>query len=622
MKINKFKLPIFKAGLIILMALLTISSRVVAEFEDTNNQDVLPQGNTKKNNINVLSPEDVGKYKKIKLLQKDGLWKEADRVINTLKNDILMGHIEFQRYMHPKKYRSSFSELSDWLTEYSDHPGANRLYRLAIKRRGKARAPKKPMPPSKQSNPLAHSKKSPPPQKPKQVKQVKQIYSKEERKEIARVKALIEIYIQRGQPARAEKRLWAFEKRGVLENHNFDEILSKVATSYFFEGKDEKAFSIASYAAERSRQYFSQGDWVAGLTAWRLKDYNTASKHFQAVANSPFAQIWTRAAGAFWAARSEIRCQRPENVEILLKKALKYPNTFYGLIAARQLGINTNFNWALPVLLEDAFNKIRTLPGIKRAIALDQIGDDVTADTELRLVWNRRQTQERETIIALAAHLNLPASQALISRTSEDVINLPHSVLYPIPDWIPEEGFSVDKALLFAIMRQESYFRPTAKSGAGAMGLLQLMPDTASYITKDRTLRNSNKSKLLDAKFNMSVGQKYMTYLLEGNLTEGNLFKFATAYNGGPGNMSKWQDNTNYLNDPLFYIESIPARETRDFIERIFANLWIYRSRLGQPSPSLNAVASGAWPPYEPLDIKNSAITSQRTNPATISFKK
>ena len=86
--------------------------------------------------------------------------------------------------------------------------------------------------------------------------------------------------------------------------------------------------------------------------------------------------------------------------------------------------------------------------------------------------------------------------------------------------------------------------------------------------------------------------------------------------------MSKWQDNTNYLNDPLFYIESIPARETRDFIERIFANLWIYRSRLGQPSPSLNAIASGAWPPYEPLDIKNPAITSQRTNPATISFKK
>ena len=571
-------------------------------------------------NINILSAEDVERYKKIVILQKDGKWAEADKIIGTIENDILMGHIEYQRFMHPKKYRSKFAELSGWLAEYRDHPGANRLYRLAQKRRGNARQPNRPMAAVKKSNPLAKSKEVITPQ-PKPIIPAKQ-YSKDDRKEIARVKARIGRYVQRGQPDRAEKRLWAFERRGTLKEKDFDEELSRIASSYFFEGEDEKAFALASFAANRSREHFSQGDWVSGLTAWRLKKCDTSSIHFQAVLNSTEANSWMKSGAAFWAARSEIRCQRPENVESFLKRALEFPDTFYGQIAAKQLGVKPNFNWDLPKLNEDDYNDLINLPGVRRAIALDQIGDDVTADTEIRLVWSRRQTQNRSAIISLAANLNLPASQAIIARATSNAESFPHSVLYPIPDWEPDGGFTMDKALLFAIMRQESYFRPTAQSWAGAMGLLQLMPDTASYISKDKTLRSSNKSTLLEPNVNMTIGQKYMLYLLNSNLTEGNLFKFATAYNGGPGNMSKWQDNIDFLNDPLYYIESLPAWETRNFIERVFSNFWIYRSRLGQPSPSLDAIASGAWPPYEELDFRGAFIPQQKTKNLSTSSQK
>jgi hypothetical protein len=66
--------------------------------------------------------------------------------------------------------------------------------------------------------------------------------------------------------------------------------------------------------------------------------------------------------------------------------------------------------------------------------------------------------------------------------------------------------------------------------------------------------------------------------------------------------MQKWLKSTNFRDDPLLYIESIPARETRIYIERVLSNMWIYRMRMGQDIPTLDAVASGSWPIYQGQD--------------------
>ncbi len=65
------------------------------------------------------------------------------------------------------------------------------------------------------------------------------------------------------------------------------------------------------------------------------------------------------------------------------------------------------------------------------------------------------------------------------------------------------------------------------------------------------------------------------------------------------------------MDDPLFFIKSLPSRETRIFIERVLANIWAYRDRLGQPSPSLDAIAAGGWPIYEPQDAEAREIAGQ-----------
>jgi len=78
----------------------------------------------------------------------------------------------------------------------------------------------------------------------------------------------------------------------------------------------------------------------------------------------------------------------------------------------------------------------------------------------------------------------------------------------------------------------------------------------------------------------------------------GNLFSLAAAYNAGPGNLSKWMALHEGINDPLLFIETVPAAETRNYIKRVMVNLWMYRKRLGEPLDGLDDAAQGRWPVY------------------------
>ncbi|MDX1422899.1 MAG: lytic transglycosylase domain-containing protein, partial [Kiloniellales bacterium] len=175
-------------------------------------------------------------------------------------------------------------------------------------------------------------------------------------------------------------------------------------------------------------------------------------------------------------------------------------------------------------------------------------------------------------------------------------------VLYPVPVWRPAGGYTLDRALVYAFIRQESSFDPRARSPAGARGLMQLMPRTASALDRQTRYRGRSRDLLYDPARNLLLGQRYLARLLATRRVDGDLLRLAAAYNGGPGNLGKWQRQMGRIDDPLLFIESLPLLESRLFVERIMTNLWIYRHRLGQPAPSLAALAAGLWPTYEPLD--------------------
>lgn len=577
------------------------------------------QSDLDKFTLEPLSASDVEAYRNIFYEQNRGRWKQADAEIKKIENTILMGHVWYQRYMHATAYTSKFSELKAWMESYGDLPGAQRIYDLGKRKNGGSTGgmmqpmtgstyafpADKPTPPSREEIEAAAAAAAKEPEEPSEI----QLRKRQERLDVAELNRTINRYLRQHNAARAEKRLWAFVERGLLTQREIDEHLSRIANEYYLTNQDEKAFALGQLAS-RSREDISQADWIAGLSAWRLGDCAVAAEHFEHVANSAVAGDWTAAAGVFWAARAKLACRQPEEVNRLLKKAANFQKTFYGILAARQLGIDIDLDWTVPEFTESDYRELRGLSSVHRAIALAQVGENTLADQELSIAWSRTRDSQHAALLGLAARLGLAATQLQIGRIEEQKrINALDSSLYPVPYITPEGGYTLDRALLFGMIRQESAFNSWAQSGVGARGLMQLMMGAAGDMSQNSRLQ---RIKLDDPRYNMYLGQKYMKTMLE-NFADNNLFKSLTAYNAGPGNMQKWVKSTNFQDDPLLYIESIPARETRIYIERVFSNMWIYRMRMGQDTPTLDYVASGQWPLYEPQDNTQSAKNNKET---------
>jgi soluble lytic murein transglycosylase-like protein len=167
----------------------------------------------------------------------------------------------------------------------------------------------------------------------------------------------------------------------------------------------------------------------------------------------------------------------------------------------------------------------------------------------------------------------------------------------------PKAGFTLDKALVYAIVRQESRFNPAAVSSAGAVGLMQLMPEAAARAAGDDKLK-ADMSPLFDPAFNLRVGQDYVTWLMERGVGF-DLLRTVAAYNGGPGALTKTaQMLGDDADDPLMLIESLPAQETRNYVEKVMANYWGYKEQWGEDAHTLDAVAAGARFIDARLDLK------------------
>jgi soluble lytic murein transglycosylase-like protein len=153
-------------------------------------------------------------------------------------------------------------------------------------------------------------------------------------------------------------------------------------------------------------------------------------------------------------------------------------------------------------------------------------------------------------------------------------------------------------------MRAESGFDPEAESHAGARGLMQVMPATAQEIASRSQLELADWDGVFEPATGIALGQAYLDQILRLPWIGDNLMFAAIAYNAGPGRVAEWCKDLGFNHDPLLFLESIPLRETRIYVKKVLTNYWTYRDRLGQPLPSLKALAGNAWPIYQPLDTK------------------
>jgi soluble lytic murein transglycosylase-like protein len=341
---------------------------------------------------------------------------------------------------------------------------------------------------------------------------------------------------------------------------------------------------------------------------------------------------WLRAGGAFWAARASRAMGDAEQTVAFLRMAAKTPHSFYGMIAQRALeleGVRVGSldAWTAPgepsLLVRASTAPLLAAPALaevgafvksnaraRRAAALMQIGRETDAGLELRagLAIVKTPAERRQwegLILALNAPITTAAetTPALSVRRPGPPPRRRPPTDYPTPELHPAGGWTLDRALVYALVWKESGFNAYAVSGAGAMGLMQVRPVAAARAAGDDHLI-LNPMPLLDGPTNLRVGQDYFIWLMERGLGGGpeayDVLRAVAAYNAGAGTVLNTIKKVGPEADTLLLVESLPALETRDYVEKVMAAYWTYRRKFGGETRTLDALARG-----EPLaDIR------------------
>lgn len=570
-----------------------------------------------------LEEGDAARYRRIFAAQDRADWDAADAEMAKLKDRRLVGYVLRQRYLHPDR-RASYEELARWMQDYGDLAGAERVHSLAQKRQPAGqRAPKPPR--GEERVRLVGSL--------ERLGGLRTVASNEDDEDdsvtvaprsrtVSRARsdraavARVEELLRSGRTATALSLLGQDEFGGKLDTVQYDAARARIAESLFYSGETAQALTLASASAARSGDMLPEAHWIAGLAAWRLKQIDRAARHFEGMAAAGPRSPWKAAAADYWAARALARKPGKEKEAAEhLAAAARYPHTFYGLIALRTLDGLGKVHWQAPELTGRQLAAVAAKPAGSRAIALLQAGQRELAGMELQRIDPQGDQLVEQAMVALTDRAGVASLSLRLGNAVAGPDGAPYAAaLYPLPHWKPRDGFALDRALVFAVMRQESRFDPRLVSSAGATGLMQILPSTAQHVRErnaDIGSDDASRDALFDPSRNMELGQRYLSELLGMPEIDGNLFLAAAAYNAGPGNLARWRRDLSDITDPLLFIESLSFGETRDYVEKVMANFWIYRLRLGQETASLTAVADGKWPTYTAVEARPTEVATR-----------
>ena len=492
--------------------------------------------------IVALSEHDEAAYRAAFEAIEAGEWRAVNAALNRVEDDVLEGVVR-GRMLLARNYRPGWSEYTGWLNRYGEYGLAEAVYERAMDSRSRRSRAQAPSPQGARGRALPGT---PPP---------------------------IE-----GDTAAA---------RASINR------VAELIGAGDFEGARVAAES-ALYGPRAG-----QAAWQLGLIAYRRHDYAEAIRQFEASARWPHHGGWARAGVHYWAARARLAAGESAGVVDHLRAAAERPWTFYGQLAETQLGRESPLNFQEPELDAEAIARfIERYPGARRAAALAQLGRLSEVESELRRLHGDLSRDDDRTFLSLAIALQAPSAQLRVAEYGGPDVA---AGFCPATTFEPDDGFSLDRALLYAIVRQESYFNPRAVSVSNARGLMQLLPSTARDMDRSTNYRRE-PATLFDPGLNMRLGQSYVRWLMDSFHNDGDLGRVFAAYNGGPGWLSRWLATQPADIDPLLLIETMPRAESRDYAERALSHMALCRKRFGQPTPELERLASGDGAIYAPLD--------------------
>jgi soluble lytic murein transglycosylase len=358
-------------------------------------------------------------------------------------------------------------------------------------------------------------------------------------------------------------------------------------------GKPRVAFDLVRQAGPLGVNALKDQTFLAGwLTLRFLNDARSAQTFFRAMRSAADGPI-SLAKSQYWQGRSAEAGGDRTEAEMHYRTAAQYFDTFHGQLAHQKIESGTQ-HVVIRMPAAPTAEEIARFTGldVARAAVLARKSSLDAAIVRIFLTQLQRSLKT-EGEVAMAAHLAEALGQTQMAvRIGKAAMSRGFNLVqyaYPLhafPAYAPLRP-PPEAALLVGIARQESEFNGQIVSGAGARGILQVMPVTARHVCKDYKIKCDLTRLLNDASYNTMIASAY----IGDRLAEfsGSYVLAVAGYNAGPGRVRQWirefGDPRDPHVDPIDWIHRIPFEETRDYVQKVLSNTQVYRARLGEEKP-------------------------------------
>tara|TARA_R110000868_G_scaffold400956_3_gene675864 strand:- start:34673 stop:36805 length:2133 start_codon:yes stop_codon:yes gene_type:complete len=354
-------------------------------------------------------------------------------------------------------------------------------------------------------------------------------------------------------------------------------------------GDNRLAYDLAAHHQLTEGSDFADLEWLAGFIALRkLAQPRVALNHFLALANGVETPI-SLGRAYYWMGRAYEDLGEAEQAKAAYTEGARHQTSYYGLLAAERAGVASDpalggqgplADWQVPEITGSLLREASAL--------LLAAGQPIQAEMFLMQMADVQSVAGLNLMGAMLESRNDAHMQVMLGkRAAGRGIVLPryYYALHPLA----QMTLPVAPELALAIARRESEFDIGVSSGAGAGGLMQLMPGTAKEVARNLGIDDHDQARLLsDWRHNATLGSAYLAQL--ARRFSGNVVLIAVGYNAGPGRAEQWIDLFGDPRDPevdvVDWVETIPYRETRNYVQRVAESLPVYRARLGvNPRP-------------------------------------
>ena len=320
--------------------------------------------------------------------------------------------------------------------------------------------------------------------------------------------------------------------------------------------------------------------------AWNVRSALRAGNWSEVLAavNTMSAPERLRPQWRYWRARALIALGHPAEANLLLAP-LSNEFNFYGQLAAEELGTSISSAPQTYHPSGDEVDAIAADRGIKRALALYRAG--LRYEGALEWQWSIKDYEDKQLLAAAILAVRNDWYERAIDTAERTVILHDFGLRYPAPYRKLVQEYSqqldLDEAWVYGLVRQESRFVHTARSSAGASGLMQLMPATARWVAKRLGMIGHHTALTETVDSNIGLGTYYLRQVLDS--VDKHMVLASAGYNAGPRRAREWTGSRPL--EGAIYIETIPFTETREYVKKVMNNTLFYARLFHQSNLSL-----------------------------------